>query len=398
MIVDHKINVYHFINGYKGGVYHVVKNLVTYSESDKINNHIIYVIETESFPDWIHNPIEGVASERIFRYSRYENLNHVFKRLASTFSCHHILVAHDWFELGLVSHLGLTNPIIFFIHGCYSYYYDLYHRHKVNIDLALCVSKHSKNLLSTHGDVDKNIFFYRVPVRDFNNELKRFDKLSIAVIAENLKDSNKGLEKIKLINKELKYNSIPVEWHFAGSGFTKEELSAWWDSDFNIPFYYGYVPQDLLQSFYDKANIYLLPSQNEGVPVSLIEAMKSGCIPIVALWGRNVEDVVIDGYTGYILEDSQPETYTKVLGDLFTNKEKAQIVSQNASLVATTKYNLSSQIFEFENYLLALPTAKSVVKYFIYGSRLDKPWIPNVITIAIRKLRHKCRALYFRLL
>lgn len=398
MIVDYKINVYHFLNGYKGGVYHVVKNLVTYSESDKINNHIIYVIETESFPGWIHNPIEGVASELIFRYSRYENLNHVFKRLASTFSSRHILVAHDWFELGLVSHLGLTNPIVFLIHGCYAYYYDLYHKHKVNIDLALSVSKFSTDLLSAHGDVDKKIIFYRVPVRDFNSRLKSFDKLSIAVIAEDLNDPNKGLEKIKLINKELKKFSIPVEWHFAGSGFTKEELSTWWGSDFNIPFYYGYVPQDLLQSFYDKANIYLLPSQNEGVPVSLIEAMKAGCIPFVAIWGRNVEDVVIDGYTGCILEDSQPETYTKLLVDLFSNKGKAQIISQNASLVAITKYNLSSQIFEFENYLQGLPTRKSVVRKFIYGSRLDKPWIPNVITIAIRKLRHKCRALYFRLL
>lgn len=398
MKIDHKINVYHFLNGYKGGVYHVVQNLVNCSKSDKINNHIIYVIETESFPNWIHIPMDHKLSERVFRYSRYENLNHVFKRLAATFSARDILIAHDWFELGIVSHLGLSNPLIFFVHGCYDYYHDLYIKHKDHIDLTLCVSKLSTTLLSSHSDINKKIFFYRVPVKDFDNRLKEFDKLRIAVIAEDLRDPNKGLVTIKLINEELKKYSIPVEWHFAGTGFTKEDLNTWWGSNFNLPFYYGYVPQHSLQEFYDKANIYLLPSQNEGVPISLIEAMKAGCIPIVAIWGQNVEDVVVDGSTGYVLDDSKPETYAKILSNLYANNKNSQIVSQNASLVATAKYNLSSRVLEFEEQLQVLPRAKSVVKKIIYGSRLDKPWIPNVITITIRKIKHQCRSLYFQLL
>jgi glycosyltransferase involved in cell wall biosynthesis len=395
---EQKIDVYHFVNGYKGGVYHIVKNIVQYSSKKSIDNHIIYILQNEKFSEWEYVSTPMASSELIFRYSKFENLNLVYRRLAGLLPPKAIFIAHDWFELGLVSHLGLSNPLIFFVHGCYSYYHNLYKNHKEYIDLALCVSKLSVNLLSSHGGVDKKIFFYRVPVKDFNSRLKTFDKLSIVVIAENLRDPNKGLIKIKLINEKLKKYSIPVEWHFAGTGFTKEDLNTWWGSNFNVPVYYGYVPQHSLQELYDKANIYLLPSQNEGVPVTLIEAMKAGCIPIVALWGQNVEDVVVDGNTGYVLDDSKPETYVKVLIDLFTNKKRSQIVSQNASLVATAKYNLSSQIHEFEEQLQGLPTAKTVVKKFIYGSRLDKPWIPNIIVITIRKLMHKCRFLYFQLL
>lgn len=397
-MTDQKLSVYHFINGYKGGVYHVVRNLIEYSTNESIQNHIVYILQCESFLDWKHEPAPMATSEIIFRYSKFENLNQVYRRLAKHIPAKAILISHDWFELGLVSHLRLNNPLVFFLHGCYSYYHDLYDKHKTHIDLALCVSKHSASLLSSQRDIDAQINYFRVPVKNFNKGLKTFDKLRIAVIAENLRDPNKGVEKIKLINEELKKYFIPVEWHLAGSGFTKEDLYTWWGSEFNIPNYYGYVPQESLQSFYDKANIYLLPSQNEGVPVTLIEAMKAGCIPIVSVWGQNVEDILVDGSTGYVLNDSRPETYGNALNDLFANPQKSEALSQNASLVTTAKFNLSTQIFEFENYLQALPAVKIVVKKIIYGSRLDKPWIPNVITITIRKLKYKCRLLYFQLL
>ena len=397
MLIDHKINVYHFLNGHKGGVYHVVKNLISYSKSDKINNHIIYVIELESFPDWINIPIDHVVSESIFRYSRYENLNHVFKRLASNFSTRAILITHDWFELGMSIHLGLINPIVYFLHGNYTYYYDLYKLHNSNIDLTLCVSPISVSLIEAKKPSESKVEYYRFPVKEFHFSPKSFNKLSIAVIAENLRDPNKGISQIKDINKELTKYSIPVEWHFAGSGFTKEELYTWWGSDKNVPYYYGYLQEDALESFYHNANIYLLPSYKEGVPVSLIEAMKAGCIPIVTLWSQNVEDLVVDGYTGYIISDSTPEAYVKALNVIFTDKVLSEKISREASLLSTSNYNPCTQVFEFEKYLYNLPKSKSRVRKYIYGSRLDMPWIPNSITIALRKLKSKCKLLYFQL-
>jgi glycosyltransferase involved in cell wall biosynthesis len=394
---DQKIAVYHFINGYKGGVYHVVKNIVQYSSIKSIDNHIVYILQDEKFSDWEHVSMPMASSELVFRYSKFENLNLVYRRLAGHLPPKAIFIAHDWFELGLVSHLGLSNPLIFFVHGCYHYYHNLYKKHKEHIDLAICVSKLSATLLSSHGDIDKKIFFYRVPVKDFNSKQKTFDKLSIAVIAEDLTDPNKGLTKIKLINEELKKYSIPVEWHFAGTGFTKKDLNTWWGSNFNVPVYYGYVSQHSLQEFYDKANTYLLPSQNEGVPVSLIEAMKAGCIPIVALWGQNVEDLVVDGYTGYVIGDSRPETYAKALNSIFTDKVLSEKISRDASIISVNNYNPYTQVFEFERCLHTLPKSKSRVRKYLYGSRLDMPWIPNCITIVLRKLKSKCRFLYFQL-
>jgi glycosyltransferase involved in cell wall biosynthesis len=397
MTIDRKINVYHFLNGYKGGVYHVVKNLVRYSKSDKISNNIIYVIELESFRDWVHIPMDNVASETIFRYSRNENLNHVFKRLASAFSNTAILIAHDWFELGMSVHLGLINPLVYFVHGNYTYYYDLYKLHNSNIDLSLCVSPISLRLIADKEPSVPKVLYYRFPVKEFHFVPKSFNKLSIAVIAENLRDPNKGISRIKEINNELTKYSIPVEWHFAGSGFTKEELFEWWDSVVNVPNYYGYLEQESLDSFYASANIYLLPSHKEGVPVSLIEAMKAGCIPVVTLWAQNVEDLVVDGYTGYVIDDSRPETYAKALNSIFSDKVLSEKISRDASIISANNYNPYNQVFEFERCLHSLPKSKSKVRKYIYGSRLDMPWIPNSITIALRKLKSKCRLLYFQL-
>ncbi|MFI3283608.1 MAG: glycosyltransferase family 4 protein [Erysipelotrichaceae bacterium] len=63
--------------------------------------------------------------------------------------------------------------------------------------------------------------------------------------------------------------------------------------------------EDIYQ-IYHLANLFIFPSKREGLPVSLIEAMAAGLIPIVTNVRGN-RDVVENGKTGFIIEvgDSQ---------------------------------------------------------------------------------------------
>jgi glycosyltransferase involved in cell wall biosynthesis len=389
------VDVYHFLNGHYGGVYNVVRNLVLYTQNFHIRNHIVYVIEKERFPDWTINAIGGDCSELVFTYSRYENLNHVFKRLASKIPESAVLVAHDWFELGMVSHLGLPNPLLYMLHGNYDYYFNLFQCHQNEIDNTLCISKPScKKLIESYSGIP-NCHYFRFPVKDFKYFQKSFDKLEILVIAEHLNDPNKGVDLIREIDRLLQSHALPVKWHLVGHGFSNNELLKWWNSSVNIPEYHGYLTQDKLAEVLAEANVFLLPSQHEGVPVSLIEGMKSGLIPVVANWSDNVSDLVIHERTGYVLNDSSALTYANALSAIYSLNLKSQQLSSNASSLAARLFDPFKQVGEFESHALKIAGRRERIKRKIYGSRLDHIRIPNAVTIMLRRIKSICRFPFF---
>jgi glycosyltransferase involved in cell wall biosynthesis len=397
MAEQQQVAVYHFLNGHFGGVYHVVRNLIIHSTNKSVRNHVVYVIAKERFPEWTIKYIGGECSESVFRYSCYENINHVFRRLAKQFPKTAVLVAHDWFELGMVTHLGLPNPLIYMLHGNYDYYFELFENHRNHINNTLCVSKNSYQKLLKKYSETINSYFFRFPVKHFAYKQKSFDNLSVLVIAENLSDPNKGINLIKEINLYLQLLAIPINWHLVGNGFTKKDLLKWWNSDVNIPEYHGYLTQEKLAEVHLKANLFLLPSQNEGVPVSLIEAMKSGLIPIVANWSDNVKDFVIHGRTGYVLNDSSASTYANALYEIWSAKFKSHQLSLNASSLAGSLFDPYKQVAEFETYLMKIKGIIERPKKQIYGSRLDHVSIPNALTIMLRRIKSICRYPFFPL-
>ena len=66
-----------------------------------------------------------------------------------------------------------------------------------------------------------------------------------------------------------------------------------------------------------KANVYLLPSLREGAPVTMIEAMASGCVPIVANAGG--APMVVDDSCGFVVPITNPD---QMAGDICTILEK----------------------------------------------------------------------------
>lgn len=380
-------NVYHFLNGHCGGVYHVVRNLILHSRNPAVKNHVIYVIEKERFPDWEHLSIAGGCEEYIFLYSRYENIYHVYKRLAQKIPQEAVLVAHDWFELGMVSGLGLTNRLIYVLHGNYDYYYSLFEKHKQDIDIVLCVTQASYARISAQNLNREHTFHFRFPVPTIPFVRKDFSVLRIAVIAENLTDPNKGLTFIRDINRELIQKAIQVEWHLAGNGFTNESLKSWWGDMKNLPVYYGYLSQDQIPHFFAGTNVYILPSLNEGVPVSLVEAMKAGLIPVITNWTANVNHLVIDGESGVVLKDASVISYANALLYISNPGFHSSLISENASRISNHQFDPFRQVDEFEEYVLQKNRISFRNKRKIYGSRLDNEIIPNIITVIFRKFK-----------
>ena len=83
-----------------------------------------------------------------------------------------------------------------------------------------------------------------------------------------------------------------------------------------------------IASFNNCVDIICLSSDNEGTPVSLIEA-QAGSIPVISTNVGGVQDILLDGETGFIIEKGNLEDYAEKLLDLINDEKKRLKMSQN---------------------------------------------------------------------
>jgi glycosyltransferase involved in cell wall biosynthesis len=75
-------------------------------------------------------------------------------------------------------------------------------------------------------------------------------------------------------------------------------------------------------------DVICLTSNNEGTPVSLIEAQAGG-IPVVTTDVGGVRDIVLEGDTGFVVAVNDQKTFVNRVLELIEDEKKREIMSQN---------------------------------------------------------------------
>ncbi|KUL00274.1 MAG: Glycosyl transferase, group 1, partial [Methanomicrobiales archaeon 53_19] len=68
----------------------------------------------------------------------------------------------------------------------------------------------------------------------------------------------------------------------------------------------GWIAHDDLPAYLNQLRLLVLPSYTEGLPNIMLEAMACGT-PVLATPVGAIPDVIIDGKTGFIMENNSPE-------------------------------------------------------------------------------------------
>ena len=72
----------------------------------------------------------------------------------------------------------------------------------------------------------------------------------------------------------------------------------------------GEVERDKVPPFYGAADVFLLPSFSEGMPMTIIEAMQSG-LPVIASPVSAIPDMIQHGVSGWLINPGSPEEITE---------------------------------------------------------------------------------------
>lgn len=89
-----------------------------------------------------------------------------------------------------------------------------------------------------------------------------------------------------------------------------------------------HVKHEEIVNFYKSSDIFVFPSFSEGFPKVLLEAMACG-LPIIATNVDGNNELVIDGYNGYLVPPNDPDSIAGKVVSLLQNEEKSIKLGEN---------------------------------------------------------------------
>lgn len=160
-----------------------------------------------------------------------------------------------------------------------------------------------------NGSVDLNLFQFQLDPKDI-------DVLFIGYFYE-LKGPDRVIQTIyKLVEKHPGIKSV-----FLGEGEMFQEMKQLvkeLNLENNIEMA-GYISQT--RPYYNRAKTLMLPSRSEGLPNVMLEAMASGCVPVMSNVG-NISEVIIHNFNGMLVDDYRDiDSFAECIDDLLQNEE-----------------------------------------------------------------------------
>lgn len=121
------------------------------------------------------------------------------------------------------------------------------------------------------------------------------------VYAGRLVQEQKRVLDLPQIARALVERGVPMELTVVGGGTEEQQVQ---DACAELSLhghvkFLGIVPNDQVLEVFAQSEVFLLTSAFEGLPLSLLEAMGRGCVPVVSDIRSGIPEVVQDGVNGY---------------------------------------------------------------------------------------------------
>jgi glycosyltransferase involved in cell wall biosynthesis len=92
-----------------------------------------------------------------------------------------------------------------------------------------------------------------------------------------------------------------------------------------------------------RADLFVLPSHHEGMPISVIEAMAAG-LPVVATNVGGIPDLVTDGENGLLVQPGQPADLAETLAGLMGDPGRRTVMGLAGRQRASERHDLDARV------------------------------------------------------
>lgn len=187
------------------------------------------------------------------------------------------------------------------------------------------------NVISLPNCIDLTV------AKEFQRDTTSKGKLDILYLGRI--EPYKGIDYIFESFSILKEKGLGFHLHFAG----KEENEGQYIPKFQKKFgeyftYHGIVSGEKKTDVLKRCDVFLLPSFYEGLPMSLLETMSFGQVPVVTPVG-SIPTIVQNKVNGMIINIKNAEDIVDAVNGLITNKDLCLELSMKAKETIIEKFN-----------------------------------------------------------
>ncbi len=381
--------IIYFLPDTDAGVASVVRNLLKY-RSDFENKYKVILTRLNGAKNKQVIKYDFHKAEKIvFNYHSYENIYSVFDRLKKYITNDKtIIVANDGLELRMINALQLRNPVVYIVHGDFSYYYNLVAQFQNSMDQIITVSSLIKqHILQKSTEIDDlNVKFVPYPVEEIRIEKQNFnlnEPVKLVFIGSLVQ--RKGVQLLPMILKGILDKGHNAHLFVAGDGPLIELLNQNELINERITLL-GHITQEEITDYLTSSDFLLLPSFSEGLPNVVIEAMKCGCIPVVSDLESGIPDIIDEGLNGFTAKTGDVDDFVNTIVKVIKRKD-IPTLRQNAIDSANIKFDPYHQALKYQS--LILNTSCKTDKRFNNkrpGGILNQKWLPNILVKKVRAL------------
>lgn len=186
----------------------------------------------------------------------------------------------------------------------------------------------------------------KINVSIFRNAVKiptkkvEFNCSNINVLFMGVLIKRKGIYDLVEAAKKIILLHENIRFIIAGSGIEENNLKEYIKNERMLDYFEftGWVREDNKQELYEKSQVFILPSYNEGLPVAILEAMSYG-LPVVTTSVGSIEDVVKHKMTGYIFKPGDIDEMVNGINYCIRNQEEWEVLSLASSELIKKAYD-----------------------------------------------------------
>jgi len=369
-----------------GGVAYLNKNIVNNTTlRENVIVKVILVDQTDSnhprFPDKID------ADEIIdFPYSTKENKYAVLQRFHALLgNTPGAVICNDGLEMEALYLLGTAKTVYQIVHDYYNI--TLAFKFGAITDVFVTHTSLFRDVLLSADPVSVKSFWlhHGVPIPDLKPAGKSPGQKLKAIFVGRLVEA-KGVQKLFVIDSKLRSMGIDVEWTIIGRGPLKDALIDQWKDRQNITFSSPDTNQQVMEIMTHN-DLFILPTHFEGSPVTVLEALSCGLVPVVSDLPGGINEIVTNDI-GRKIPIDDTTAFADAIAFFNGNRTALAEMSANGRKLAEEKFDIlqtSNNYFALFGRFASLKketTARPPIKI---GFRLDQKWLPNTIVRFLRR-------------